>query len=93
MLKIILHLSVCLMITLALGPVKAEIRDADFPQGLCGEKMSKGDCVNHCKPQIANCTKEPGQEAYACCKHCMWPSEDLRRQGFPSTWISQCSGS
>lgn len=79
MLKKILQLSTCLMMIFTLNCAKAELRDSDFSQGKCSEKMSVRNCVDHCKPQIDYCMKQSNSTAYACCKACLWPSEDFRR--------------
>ena len=90
MLNKFFRLSACLMITLALSPAKAEIRDGDFPNGVCSEYMRVEACLNHCRPQIENCMKASNNEAYACCRHCMWPSEPFRKLGNQSPWYEKC---
>ncbi len=89
MLKRILQLSACLMLTLTFNAALAEIRDSDFSQGKCSEKMSVPTCVDHCKPQIDYCMKQSDSTARACCKACLWPSEDFRR-GLEWNPINNC---
>ena len=75
MLKRILQLSACLMMTLSLNAAQAEVRDSDVIIKSCRTERLENR-ANCCKPELSDCvTKATGfarDPKRACCIKCMW---------------------